>query len=114
MLETTDPGIDFVMSKPHDFEDIMSTTMMFNEDPWLAWRTAFREVVKLNHFNNVKPSAITQERINTWCTVAEGTNSEWVLQGANDGQQFFDSGQDVKLSYDFEWLREKFNSVKLD
>ena len=114
VLETTDPGIDFVMSKPHDFEDIMSTTMMFNEDPWLAWRTAFREVVKLNYFHNEKPSAITQERIDTWCTVAEGTNSEWVLQGANDGQQFFDSGQDVKLSYDFEWLREKFNSIKLD
>ena len=114
VLETTDPSIDFVMSKPHDFENIMSTTMMFNEDPWLAWRTAFREVVKLNYFNNQKPSAVTQERIDTWCTVAEGTNSEWVLQGANDGQQFFDSGQDVKLSYDFEWLREQFNSVKLD
>jgi hypothetical protein len=113
VLETTEPGIDFVMSKPHDFEDIMSTTMMFNEDPWLAWRTAFREVVKLNYFNKQKPDRITQERLHIWRTVAEGENSEWVLQGANDGQKFFESGQDLKLSYDFEWLKNQFNKVSI-
>ena len=113
VLETTKPGIDFVMSKPHDFEDIMSTTMMFNKDPWLAWRTAFREVVKLNYFNKQKPDRITQERLQIWRTVAEGENSEWVLQGANDGQKFFESGQDLKLSYDFEWLKNEFNKVSI-
>ena len=87
--------------------------MVINVDPWLAWRTAFREVVKLNYFNSETPSSITRERIDTWCTVAEGTNKEWVLRGANDGQQFFDSGQDIKLSYDFEWLREQFNAVSI-
>ena len=32
VLETTDPGIDFVMSKPHDFEDIMTTTSHIVKD----------------------------------------------------------------------------------
>ena len=45
--------------------------------------------------------------------MAEGENSEWVLQGANDGQKFFESGQDLKLSYDFEWLKNQFNKVSI-
>jgi len=113
VLETIDPGIDFTMSKPHDFVDIMSTTMIFNQEPWLAWRTAFREVVKLNYFNSQKFDRDTQERLHIWRTIAQGQNSKWVLQGAEDGQRFFESGQDLKLSYNFEWLKNEFNKVSI-
>ncbi|MEC7568048.1 MAG: hypothetical protein VYA01_03460, partial [Bacteroidota bacterium] len=46
-LATTDPGLDFTLSGPHDTVPILSAINHYNETPWLAWRTAFREVMKL-------------------------------------------------------------------
>jgi energy-converting hydrogenase Eha subunit F len=111
VLKTKKPGLDFTLSQPHDWVPILSAINNFNETPWLGWRTAFREVIKLLQG---KRTVETTYRLKKWCTVAEGKNAEWVLKGANDAQEYFtECNGDYKLlmaSYDFIWLKEYYES----
>ena len=51
-------------------------------------------------------------RLKIWCTVGEGKNAEWCIKGANDAVEYMDSVksrlEDLKKSYDFEWLIKYF------
>ena len=47
VMTTTNPGLDFTMSQPVTSVPILSAVSKLDESPWLAWRTAFREVIKL-------------------------------------------------------------------
>lgn len=111
VLETTKPGLDFTLSAPHDWVPILSAINHYNETPWLAWRTAFREVIKLCQN---KPTVENRHRLKKWTSVGEGKNGEWSLKGANDAQQYYqEHGSDydkLMLSYDFEWLRKFYES----
>jgi len=111
VLETTDPGLDFTLSAPHDWVPILSAINHFNETPWLAWRTAFREVIKLCQN---KPTVENNHRLKKWLTVGEGENSEWCLRGSQDAQEYYQTySSDYKqlmLSYDFEWLKQYYES----
>jgi hypothetical protein len=115
VMQTTKPGLDFTLSAPHDWVPILSAINYFNETPWLAWRTAFREVIKL--LQN-KPTVENNHRLKKWLTVGEGVNAEWCLRGANDAQEFYQThGSDLKqlmLSYDFEWLKQHYESKYKD
>ena len=115
VMQTTKPGLDFTLSAPHDWVPILSAINHFNETPWLAWRTAFREVIKL--LQN-KPTVENNYRLKKWLTVGEGKNSEWCLRGANHAQEFYQThGNDYKqlmLSYDFEWLKQYYESKNKD
>jgi len=111
VLETTRPGLDFTLSAPHDWVPVLSAINHFNETPWLAWRTAFREVIKLCQN---KPTVENNHRLKKWLTVGEGENAEWCLRGSRDAQEYYQKhGSDYKqlmLSYDFEWLKQYYES----
>ena len=111
VLQTTKPGLDFTLSAPHDWVPILSAINHYNETPWLAWRTAFREVIKLCQN---KPTVENRYRLVKWTTVGETENGEWSLKGAKDAQQYYQThGSDHKklmLSYDFEWLKKYYES----
>jgi hypothetical protein len=111
VMQTTNPGLDFTLSAPHDRVPILSAINHFNETPWLAWRTAFREVVKLKQS---KPTVETNYRLKKWLNVAEGKNSEWCLRGANDAHEYYQKyhrdNEKLMLSYDFEWLKQHYES----
>lgn len=113
VLENNTPGIDFTLSQPHESVPILSGTAHFNQSPWMTWRTAFREVVKLKHFMATQPTLETEHRLNTWCTVAEGEYAEYCLKGANDAVEYYNevSGdyEQLKLSFEWAWLQERFN-----
>ena len=115
VLQTTKPGLDFTLSAPHDWVPILSAINHFNETPWLAWRTAFREVIKL--LQN-KLTVENKYRLKKWLTAGEGENADWCLRGANDAQEFYQThGSDYKqlmLSYDFEWLKQHYESKHKD
>ena len=115
VFQTTDPGLDFTLSAPHDYVPVLSAINHFNETPWLAWRTAFREVLKLHQF---KQTVENKHRLKKWHTLGEGDNAEWVLNGAKDAQEYYQKyGSDHKqlmLSYDFEWLRQFYESKYKD
>jgi hypothetical protein len=113
VLKNNNPGIDFTLSQPHESVPILSGTARFNQDPWMTWRTAFREVVKLKHFMSTQPTLETEHRLNTWLNVASGDYAEWCLKGAADAVDYYNevAGEYDKLMLSFEWawLRERFN-----
>jgi hypothetical protein len=115
VLENNSPGIDFTLSQPHESVPILSGTARFNQDPWMTWRTAFREVVKLIHFNETQPTVETTHRLKVWLTQAEGEYAEWCLRGANDAAVYYNevTGEYDKLmlSFDWPWLRARFDQL---
>jgi hypothetical protein len=111
VMKTTNPGLDFTLSAPHEVVPILSAINHFNQTPWLAWRTAFREVLKLLR---AKPTVEGTYRLKKWLAMGEGENADWVYKGANDAKEFYDKNNDnhegLMLSYDFQWLKEYYES----
>ncbi len=109
----TEAGLDFTLSSNHDTIPVVASISRFNEDPWITWRSAFREVLKLQREVDLgDPRPEIAYRLQTWCTVAEGDNAEWCLQGAKDAQEYYSQEQgsyDALLnSYDWPWLKAYF------
>ena len=104
-------GLDFTMDSEHEVLDINSGVGVYNSSKWDTWRTAFRECIKLK-------ASETEEniiRLNTWVTVANGDFAEYSLQGAQQAVQYYEevAGDIIKLrlSYDWDWLKERFNNT---
>jgi hypothetical protein len=105
-LENTGKGLDFTMDQPHEVVPIISGTANYTESPWMAWRTAFREVLKLKHS---MPDVENEYRLNMWLSDAgEVKNAEWSRFGAEDAVEYYNEvGGDfaaLKKSYEWEWL----------
>ena len=111
VMKTTNPGLDFTLSAPHEVVPVLSAINHFNQTPWLAWRTAFREVLKLLE---AKPTVEGAYRLKKWLAMGVGENADWVYKGANDAKEFYDKNNDnhdeLMLSYDFEWLKKYYES----
>jgi len=103
--ETKDPGLDFTMSQPVKSVPILSAVNNLDETPLLAWRTSFREVIKLKL---QKPTVENNYRLKKWLTLGKGPNAEWVNRGANDGVQFLKDGHDPFRSYNFDIIKKIF------
>jgi len=107
-LETTGNGLDFTMERAHEVVDILSGEAVFNSE-WDIWRTSFRECIKLCNATDEQ----SKERLHIWTTVASGPFAQSCLQGAKDAVEYYESVngdfEKLKLSYDWAWLREKFN-----
>lgn len=112
VLENNNPGIDFTLSQPHESVPILSGIAHFNQDPWMTWRTAFREVLKLKMFSVAQPTVETTARLNTWLTVANGEYAEWCLRGAADAVEYYESvngdATQLQLSFEWRWLKDYF------
>ena len=117
VLENNNPGIDFTLSQPHESVPILSGTAHYNQDPWTTWRTAFREVLKLRMFMATSPTLETEHRLNVWQNYAAGIYSNYSKQGAQDAIAYYDEvGGDpakLQLSFDWQWLRERFNQYNI-
>lgn len=107
-LNTKGYGLDFTMESPTEVVDILSGTAVFNSE-WDVWRTAFREVIKLCYAKDSE----SKKRLEVWTTIAEGAFAQNSLQGSRDAVEYYKSVngdfEKLKLSYDWAWLREKFN-----
>jgi hypothetical protein len=106
-------GLDFTLSQPHGVEPILSGVAHYNTDPWSTWRTAFREVAKLQYYAHVSPDVETDYRLSVWQTRAEGNHAEWSLRGAQDAVDYYRSvdGQydQLLLTFEWAWLRQYFD-----
>jgi len=105
VLETTKPGLDFTLSQPVQSVPTLSAVNNLDETPLLAWRTAFREVIKLKL---QKPTVESTYRLKKWLTLGNGDNAEWVNKGALDAVEFLEQGNDPYSSYDFDWIKKYF------
>ncbi len=114
-MNTTNPGLDFTLSAPHEVVPILSAVNHFNETPWLAWRTTFNEVIKLLQ---AKSTVESSYRLKKWLAMGSGDNADWVYKGANDANEFYDKNSDnydeLMLSYNFEWLEQYYESKYKD
>ena len=110
VLETTESGLDFALSKAHAVVPKLSAIAHYNTTPELTWRTAFREVLKLKD-DVIKTGSIESTyRLETWLNQAEGLYAEWSTQGADDAIEYYESvnGDYTELmrSYEWDWLSE--------
>lgn len=112
VLENNELGLDFTLRQPHASVPILSGVAHYNQDAWTTWRTAFREVIKLIHFNFISPSVDNEYRLKTWKTVAQGDFAEYSLKGAADAVEYYNSvgGELSKLmlSFDWDWLKDYY------
>lgn len=105
VMQTRTPGLDFTMSQPVASVPILSAVNRLDETPLLAWRTAFREVIKLKL---QKPTVENKYRLKKWTTLGKGDKAEWVLKGALDGIKFLEDGNDPFKSYNFDIIKKIF------
>jgi hypothetical protein len=105
----TDPGLDFTLSQAHEVVPVCISISRFNTDPWITWRSAFREVLKLKREVDDGATIEIEHRLKVWCTFAEGDNADYCLAGAQDALEFYDSVNGdytaLKQSFDWEWCQ---------
>lgn len=103
VLNQNTPGIDFTMSDDVEVVPILSCTVQYT-DPEQAWRTAFRECIKLKLALTEQPSIETEYRLMKWQS-GTGEFAEDSIKGAKDGIKFFDDskGHYPTLQKTFDW-----------
>jgi len=105
VLGNTGVGLDFTLDSAHEVVPMLSGTADYVYTPWIAWRTAFRECLKLRGNADVE----SQYRLDKWLK-NHGTlnNSEWSTRGAEDAVEYYNSVDgdfaELKKSYDWAWL----------
>ncbi len=110
--------IDFTTTVSKSLKVIpeVSNVTKFNTDPFSAWRSGFRECVKLaSKIIPNQDNTETENRLNVWCT--EGADREFgdfAIMGAIDGAEFGrvhkDQPEFIRLINDFDWLEKRFSS----
>jgi hypothetical protein len=104
VLNNPGVGLDFTMDSLHEVVPIISGTANYHTSDWMCWRTAFREVLKLQAS---LPDIESKHRLNRWLTV-DTTPGEWSRKGAEDAVEYYDSVDGdfaaLKKSYEWSWL----------
>ena len=104
------------ISKLYNPINVVSNITKFNTDPFNAWRSAFRECVKLSSQTiDRQDSTETQNRLDIWCTIgAEQEYGQETIAGAIEGRNYGTKNKSnrnaLMLINDFAWLREYYNT----
>ena len=103
-LENTGVGLDFTLDQAHEVVPIVSGTAMYAETPWMAWRTAFRETLKLR---DSLPDVENEYRLKVWLDV-DHSPGQWSKKGAEDAVEFYEAVKgdptELRKSYEWAWL----------
>jgi hypothetical protein len=99
-------GLDFTLDSPHEVVPILSGIAHYTSTPWMAWRTAFRECIKLR---DSLPDVENEYRLSKWLDVnSDEADPQWSRLGAEDAVEYYDEVQGnfdaLKLSYEWKWL----------
>ena len=110
--------LDFTLSKKHTVVPIVASIAQFNTDPWVTWRSAFREVIKLKQEVDNGAGVEIKYRLDTWCKRADGENAEYCLAGANDALEFYHSvdadPDELQKSFHLDWIKDwYYNKYKV-
>jgi hypothetical protein len=95
----------------------VSNITAFNSDPFSAWKSAFRECVKLSSkVIDRQENSETEHRLDVWCTKGvDRPYGDFAVEGAKAGRQFgtlnINNSQQLKLINDFDWLRKHFEET---
>jgi hypothetical protein len=104
VLENEGKGLDFTLDQPHEVVPILSGEAIYYTSNWIAWRTAFREALKLRAS---LPDVENEYRLKVWLDVDHGAG-QWSSKGAADAVDYYEEvGGDfeaLKKSYEWSWL----------
>ena len=104
VLTNTAEGLDFTLDQAHEVVPVLSGQADYHISDWMAWRTAFRECIKLRAS---LPNVENQYRLKQWLTV-DHTSSKYSQKGAEDAVEYYDAVAGdfdaLKKSYDWSWL----------
>jgi hypothetical protein len=98
--EATTWGYDFTTSFPFTHIPLLSCYNSVQNE-WEAWRTSFREVLKLREMNTVE----SRFRLHCWLTVSNSELGKWSMLGAQDAMQYNGS---LDQANDWKWLNDYF------
>jgi hypothetical protein len=105
VLANSGQGLDFTLDSAHEVVPVLSGVARYADTPWMAWRTAFREVLKLKAS---LPDVESEYRLGKWLENDWGLNGNWSRLGAQDAVEYYDSVtgdfEQLRKSYDWAWL----------
>ena len=105
VLNNPGTGLDFTLDSAHEVVPVVSGIAHYNETPWMTWRTAFREVLKLQAS---LPDVENAYRIKKWRENTSSKNSIWSIRGAEDAIEYYvavdGNFAELRKSYDWAWL----------
>jgi hypothetical protein len=112
LLDQQEMPLDMTTSFPLKIMPVVGSVTHFNSDPFNTWRSAFRECAKLVGHDDPE----SRERLAAWCTVANGSYSDWCLRGASMGRDHgitckADPSLLMKIN-DWTWLRSLFDGLQ--
>jgi hypothetical protein len=101
-------GLDFTLDQSHEVVPLLSGTARYADDPWIAWRSAFRECLKLKHS---LPNINNNYRLTQWLSTNKAsTVAGWSAIGAKDAVDYYESVEGdfnkLRLTYEWEWLAD--------
>lgn len=112
VLSNPGHGLDFTLDSAHEIVPILSGTADYAYTSWMAWRTAFREVLKLK---NSTPTVDTQYRLCAWQEKGAGELGQWSKQGAKDAVDYYNlvggDFTELRKSYDWAWLKDRYAAL---
>jgi hypothetical protein len=104
VLENKGTGLDFTLDQPHEVVPALSGDAIYYTSNWVAWRTAFRECLKLR---TSLPDVENEYRLKQWLEVDHGAG-QWSSKGAEDAIEYYNEvGGDfdaLRNSYEWSWL----------
>jgi hypothetical protein len=108
-------GLDMTLAQAHAVVPIPVSSTWLEGDPWIAWRTAFREVIKLLYYNKESPTVESQHRLWAWENQAVGMDAEWLLRGARDARAYYERCDGelswLLMSNEWDWCRKYFDDL---
>jgi len=109
-LNNSGRGLDFTLDDEHEVVDMNSGIAMYNTDAFSTWRTSFREAIKLR----ADDSQASKDRLDAWLNIGEGDYAQYSCEGAQHAVEYYESVNGeldkLRLSYDWPWLKEYFNT----
>ena len=97
-------GLDFTLDSAHEVVPVISGTALYNDSPWITWRTAFREALKLQAS---LPDVENEYRLSQWLA-KDSSAEQWSMKGAQDAVEYYKEVNGdfdaLKKSYEWSWL----------
>jgi len=106
VLDNPGVGLDFTLDSPHEVVPILSGVAYYDTSAWSAWRTAFRECIKLKAS---LPDVESEYRLAKWLDInSDEADPQWSRLGAEDAVEYYNQVNGdfaaLKKSYEWEWL----------
>ena len=108
VLNNPGTGLDFTLDSPHEVVPILSGTANYHMDPWMCWRTAFREALKLRNATDVESQYRLQQWVKDCGPRHDYKFAKWSHIGAQDAVEYYESVngnfEELRKSYNWAWL----------